>query len=81
MAKCYLIMTSEPANRLRPCLFVAVAEDEADAIDAFVHGFADYMTLGETASIAGHCEPAAARKMGVPLERTGYAAPLAQHLQ
>ena len=64
MANCYLIMTSETGDRLRPCLFVAVAEDEADAIDAFVRGFSDYMALGETASIAGRCEPVAARKMG-----------------
>jgi hypothetical protein len=81
MANCYLIITSEAGDRLRPSLFVAVAEDEADAIDAFVRGFSDYMALGETASIAGRCEPGAARKMGVPLERPGYAAPLAQHLQ
>ena len=51
MVDCYLIMTSETRDRLRPCLFVAVAEDEADAIDAFVRGFSDYMAPGEAASI------------------------------
>lgn len=81
MANCYLILKTESGGRTRPSLYVAVAEDEADAIDVFVRGFSDYMALGETASIAARCEPGAARKMGVPLERPGYAAPLAQHLQ
>ncbi|MCC5977280.1 MAG: hypothetical protein JJU21_04405 [Salinarimonas sp.] len=80
MANCYLILTSEPGEKVRPSLYVAVAEDESDAIDAFVRGFSDYMALGETASIAGKCEPGAARKMGVPIERPGYTAPLIQHL-
>ncbi len=80
MANCYLIMTSEPGEKLRPGLYVAVAEDESDAIDAFIRGFSDYMALGESASIAGRCEPGAARKMGVPLDRPGYAAPLGQHV-
>ncbi len=81
MANCYLVLTSDARESLRPNLFVTVAEDESDAIDVFVRGYADYMALGETASIAGKCERRAARKMGVPVERPGYTAPLAQHLR
>ena len=81
MANCYLILKSESGEKTRPGLYVAVAEDEAGAIDVFVRGFSDYMALGETASIAGRCEPGAARKMGIPLEQPGYTAPLTQHLQ
>ena len=81
MTNCYLVLSSDRAEKVRPSLFLVVAADEAEAITSFVQGFSDYMALGETASIAGKCERWAARKLGVPLERPGYAAPLAQHLQ
>jgi hypothetical protein len=79
MLKCFLVMTSQPQDKIKPCCYVAVAEDEHEAVDNVRRGYDDLLVLTEEARIAGICEQTAARRLGVPMTR-GYVARAAEHL-
>lgn len=80
MLTCYLVMTSHPKGKTKPCCYVTVAEDEFEAVDNIRQGYDDFLVLTEEARIAGTCERTAASRMGIPMDRRGYVAQASAHL-
>jgi hypothetical protein len=80
MLTCFLVMTSQPQDKTKPCCYVTVAEDEFEAVDNIRKGYDDFLVLTEEARIAGTCDRAAASRMGVPMDRRGYVARASAHL-
>ncbi len=80
MLTCYLVVTSHAQGKTKSCCYLTVAEDEFEAVDNIRHGYGDFLVLQEEARIAGTCERAEARRLGVPMEHRGYVARAAHHM-
>jgi hypothetical protein len=79
MLTCYLVMTSQPQDKVKPCCYISVAEDEHEAVDNVRKGYDDLLVLTEEARVAGTCERGAALRLGIPMTR-GYVTRAGAHL-